>query len=143
MRTPINTCPIWGSDYAAEGWRFIREGVYLVEDSPRAGCAYELPEESQDEINDLGDAEKARLTTWLIDQHERGTKCPVVQPKIIKYAEAKSIFRLTSEPSACFSVSPSSQRQWALRFPLTGRITLHMRGLSQYILTMFSIFSTI
>ena len=56
MPNPINTCPIWGTYYEADVHHLGNTMMYWVMDSPRAGGAYEIPEEFQDEINALGDA---------------------------------------------------------------------------------------
>ena len=89
MPNPIDTCPIWGNDYEADVHYLGTKMMYWVKDSPRAGGAYELPEEFQDEINDLGDAGKARLTTWLIDQRRNGVKTPRVTAEVVEYARNK------------------------------------------------------
>ena len=89
MPNPIDTCPIWGHRYKAEGWRYPRDGMYLVEDSPRAGGAYELTDEAKDHLDELGDAEKARLTTWLIDQRMQGINRPRVTAEVVEYTRNK------------------------------------------------------
>ena len=89
MPNPINTCPIWGKEYEAEGWRYPREGRYLVENSPRAGGAYELTDDAEDWLDELGETEKARLTTWIIDQHRQGVEKPRVTTEVVEYTRKK------------------------------------------------------
>ena len=44
MATRITTCPIWGSDYKAEGFFDEATRTYHVDDSPRAGGGYVISE---------------------------------------------------------------------------------------------------
>ena len=86
---PIDTCPIWGGDYEAEGWRYPRDGMYLVEDSPRAGGAYELTDDAEGWLSELGEVGKARLTTWIIDQHRQGVEKPRVTTEVVEHARSR------------------------------------------------------
>ena len=89
MPNPINTCPIWGAGYSAKGWRYPREGRYVVEDSPRAGGAYELTDDAEDWLDQLGETGKARLTTWLVDQRRNGVNTPAVTSDAVEYTRKK------------------------------------------------------
>ena len=89
MPSPINTCPIWGNDYEAKGWRYPLDGLFVVEDSPRAGGAYELTDDAEDWLSELGEAGKARLTTWIIDQHMQGVEKPRVTAEVVEYTKNK------------------------------------------------------
>ena len=68
----ISKCPIWGTECANENIVKTWENAFVtyVQDSPRAGGAYRInPRETVEAaLQQLNDSEKARLTTWLIDQ---------------------------------------------------------------------------
>ncbi|MDE2993446.1 MAG: hypothetical protein OXU67_06145 [Chloroflexota bacterium] len=89
MPNPIDTCPIWGKDFAAKGWCYPWDGMYLIEDSPRAGGAYELTDDAKDWLDDLGVSGKARLTTWIIDQRRQGVEKPRVTTETLAYVKSK------------------------------------------------------
>ena len=44
MTTKITTCPIWGTDYKAEGYFDEATRTFHIADSPRAGGGYVIPE---------------------------------------------------------------------------------------------------
>ncbi len=73
----MSECFIW-PDHAASG--YFRETPLSegFEDSPRTGGGYAIDAEPRNAISQLSEAERARLTTWLVDQRSQG----VVQPRI-------------------------------------------------------------
>ena len=66
-------CPIW--DTLARLYKgYTSDGVNV--DSPRAGGAFFVARKM---IGKLDDREKARLTTWLIEQRRLGVECPEIR----------------------------------------------------------------
>ena len=93
MTNSISSCPIWGNEYLAKGYYFPSKSICDVDASPRAGGGYSLPYGIGEEIDDftasLSPQEKARLTTWLVDQRVQGVKYPMITREVIKYIQAK------------------------------------------------------
>lgn len=88
------SCPIWGPDHEAtviqDKSRVVEVGIdatdeTVIVDSDRAGGKYEITGEGQLSLRVLGDSEKARLTTWLVDQRIQGIETPVVTEEIVEY----------------------------------------------------------
>ena len=74
---PISTCPIWGSRFKAEGSYDPESETYDVEDSERAFTGYRIKQRVLDRfVKPMSDDRKALLTTWLIDQWDRGNYQP-------------------------------------------------------------------
>ena len=88
MKIALDTCPIWGTGYEATV-KNNHPAWLSVSDSDRAGGAYEITEEAQVAIQALGNPEKARLTTWLIDQRTHGDNMPMVTTQVVWYAQNK------------------------------------------------------
>ena len=70
------TCPIWGANHQAN----VRVNPLIrwcdVE-SPRAGGTYQVSQDVvEEEIASLSLVQKARLTTWLVNQRSRGAESP-------------------------------------------------------------------
>ena len=83
-------CPIWGGNNLAEVGLDARTRMYRVKHSPRAGGAYEISDlTALADTPDMTDAEKARLTTWLIDQRRQGNEMPMVTREVISYVKSK------------------------------------------------------
>ena len=86
----MEPCPIWGGNYPAELNYFPETSMYRVKNSPRAGGSYEVGDilvEAQ--VKHMSDAQKARLTTWLIDQRAQGNEMPRVTEESVAYAKFK------------------------------------------------------
>lgn len=79
MAEPIQTCPIWGTSFKAEGTYDPEEKIYDVQESKRAFTGYRITKAMLDLfVKPLSDRGKARLTTWLIDQWCRGNDRPLI-----------------------------------------------------------------
>ena len=79
--TPI--CPIWGTPlqsirHGQIGWRV---------DSPRTGGQYSITEQAWKALHSVDDHQKARLTSWLIQQRRLGDDCPAVDLEQLSLAE--------------------------------------------------------
>lgn len=83
-------CSIWGDENPTlVVWESGAQGAYIGE-SARAGGSYMIAMgEANDQTSSLSDEEKARLTTWLIDQKLQGVTCPLITEGIIAYTKAK------------------------------------------------------
>ena len=86
MTREIATCRIWGQDYTAVGQSIPDPSKVVVTESDRAGGGYVILGGFGRHIAGLDDDEKARLTTWLVDQRLQGNLCPVVTEEIVEYA---------------------------------------------------------
>ena len=86
MTSQIATCRIWGQDYAAAGQSIPDPSKVVVRESDRAGEGYIILGGVRRHIDGLEDGEKARLTTWLVDQRLQGNDCPTVTEEILGYA---------------------------------------------------------
>ena len=79
MAEPIKTCPIWGTRYDAKGTYDPEKRTYEVTDSERAITGYKIGERLLDRfVKQMSDSKKAQLTTWLIDQFNRGNDQPEI-----------------------------------------------------------------
>ncbi len=76
-------CPIWGTHLQGQS-DGSHDGKHV--DSPRAGGKYFIGGTAQAMLGNKSDAEKARLTSWLIDQRRLGEECPVVSTKSVEEA---------------------------------------------------------
>ena len=72
----ISTCPIWGISCIVHPLN-VNTNTHLVENSFRAGGKYEIASsERYITIEDLDDSEKARLTSFLVEQRMLGAEVP-------------------------------------------------------------------
>ena len=91
MSTRITSCPIWGIDFKVEGYKDEATRTYHIDNSPRAGGGYILPEVLLNgRIRSLDASSKARLTTWLIDQHLQGNEQPNITEEVVRHIEYKA-----------------------------------------------------
>ncbi len=91
MTSKIIPCPIWGKDYKAEGFYSQSDKLCKVDDSPRAGGGYQVSGVTVVAVvKNMTDGEKAKLTTWLIDQRLQGEAQPLITEEIIDYAKSKA-----------------------------------------------------
>jgi len=86
-----NKCPIWGE--AIEEKKQKEDRTYV--NSPRAGGKYSIYHNALLCFNDIDDATKARLTTWLVEQRRLGVECPKITKETvenIKKSRALSVY---------------------------------------------------
>ncbi len=89
-----NICLIWGNGYEARvggRTRGSSDMIYEVHHSPRAGGNYAITQDAQFKLPEgwLDDSEKARLTTWLIDQRNMGVRYPLVSEDIFEEVRSR------------------------------------------------------
>ena len=53
-------------------------------DSPRAGGPYFMSESGWRALHNFGDAQKSRLTSWLVDQRRMGEQCPEITAEVVE-----------------------------------------------------------
>ena len=90
MTTEIKTCRIWGEEYEAVGYVSQDPSYAEVRESARAGGGYITPGSVRQALLSLDEREKARFTTWLVDQRLQGNSRPTVTEEIIEYAANRS-----------------------------------------------------
>ena len=79
----MSVCPVWGDPHPATITNSASRGWYFVVDSPRAGGRYKLSNRAKNSISGLDDAQKARLTTLLVEERIRGNPCPEINTAAI------------------------------------------------------------
>ena len=70
-----NTCRIWSTPAKVAPYD-ARSKEHI--DSPRAGGKYDIHQSGMSELTNCDDRQKARLTTWLIDQRRLGVEKPII-----------------------------------------------------------------
>ena len=85
------SCRIWGPHFPATV-RTNHNPSFAIVDSIRSGGRYKLLGDARNYIGELDDGAKARLTTWLVDQHMRGVELPEVSGATIQFAKQKPPF---------------------------------------------------
>ena len=87
--TDDNRCLIWGENHkAAVNPNHLKRESY-VNDSARAGGGYNIDNYAIERVKRLSPIQKARLTTWLIEQRSHGNTYPWVTVDIINYTNSK------------------------------------------------------
>ena len=83
------TCPIWGANHQANV-RVIPSIRWCHVESPRAGGTYQVSQDVvEEEIASLSLVQKARLTTWLVNQRSRGAESPEVTREVVDYTRKR------------------------------------------------------
>ena len=97
MTEQITRCPIWDPTapeaplVGASGFFDHSSRTWYVDDSPRVAGGYVLPEVVfSSSLKQLSEEEKARLTTWLIDQRGQGNKQPEITVDIVESIKVRS-----------------------------------------------------
>ncbi len=89
MTNRVDSCPIWGTQ--ASGHYDQRTRVWHIEESPRAGGGYILDQVlNNSELRQISQEQKARLTTWLIDQRTMGDEQPQISKDIIERVKTRN-----------------------------------------------------
>ena len=86
MTTEPTHCPIWGEPFPATIDHTAIHGPHLIVDSPRAGGRYQISNRANVSVNELNDAQKARLITLLVDERRRGNSCPEIDSQTVEDA---------------------------------------------------------
>ena len=88
MEDKKQTCPIWGVTVTRIKQLHDRDGCF-IEGSPRTGGDYIITGHAMDlgDIGDLEPAQKAKLTTLLIEMRRMGDLVPVIKLDLIEEAK--------------------------------------------------------
>ena len=90
MKIKIKKCPIWNVGDGLDAIYLHETGMYQVDDSPHAGGAYIIPRSLVDsDVIYMTDAQKARLTTWLVSQRLQGDPQPTITRQVIASVKDK------------------------------------------------------
>ena len=81
-------CPIWGNECGATVNQY-KTLIKSVDKSTRADGSYEIAIDAEGMLSQLGATEKAKLTTWLIDQRDQGDEYPLVTSDIVVLTAAR------------------------------------------------------
>lgn len=83
----------WGNSTITELWEPTRPNGYVLRghlvNSERAGGHYVLWQKAKPFTDGNNDHQKARLTTWLVDQRIQGDLTPEITPESLEYAIQK------------------------------------------------------
>lgn len=91
MTNPISVCPIWGEGFPATVVRIPRDNLLRVDDSPRTGGGYEIGASTVNAlVQSMSDPEKAKLTTWLVDQRLQGNIQPRITEDVINHVKRQN-----------------------------------------------------
>lgn len=100
----MTDCPIWGTP--AE---IVREGADgQLTSSPRTGGRYRISATAMTTVGYLTNDEKARLTTWIIDQRRSGEVHPFVTDDIVQMAKATGQLRMVQRLDRFFMWAAAS-----------------------------------
>ena len=87
MTTQTDQCLIWGTGVE----RIVTRTGFdtTVQESARADGSYKITKEAKLVVYRLEPVQKAKLTTWVVDQHLQGEELPLITADIIQYAIAR------------------------------------------------------
>lgn len=82
-----NKCPIWGLRVEDAN---TRNGDKTDVSSARAGGKYSISRTAESMLSSRDSSVKARLTTWIVEQHRLGKERPFITPETIEEAENRA-----------------------------------------------------
>ena len=85
-----NKDPIWGTPVTGTGKSFDAFIFEFKGNVPHCGGWYSIYGRSPSEMENLSNREKARLTSWLIEQRRSGTECPVITQEVIELVKQRN-----------------------------------------------------
>ena len=86
--TQSDSCPLWGFEYPATVCEDQSRSVLTV-CSTRTGGHYRIADGARSLTKDLTDRQRARLTTWLVEQRSLGEEAPLITKEKIRSAKAR------------------------------------------------------
>lgn len=81
-------CPLWGFEHPAAVLE-DQSGSVLAIRSPRTGGRYRIADDARSLTQELTDRERARLTTWLVEQRSQGEEAPLITEEVIRSAKTR------------------------------------------------------
>lgn len=114
----VQTCPIWGTpaqllascygDLKLRSWR--TDGEYRITGMASSAVARKTPDE------------KARLTTWIVDQHRAGEVTPLVNDEVLDRITSSRPLRLSTRKERFFLLALSRGFQPGSHFQISGQV---------------------
>lgn len=117
MNEPKTPCPIWKTPALRLG--LGASGSAKVH-SPRAGGDYQITGTAAMTVQHRSAAEKARITTWIVDQRRSGEPAPLVTDDIIQQAATRRSLRMSERKQRFFLLSMSRNFQPSDQFRIGG-----------------------
>ena len=118
MALDENICPIWGGEFEAQVQTSEHYDEHIV-DCSRCGGKYRI--DGLADVSSLSRDEKARLTTWLVDQRAQGNVCPKVdagaitliknRPRLPIHDRANRMLRFIAEETAVVGTTYSFESE--------------------------------
>lgn len=93
-------CPIWGTHAVEEASSFDGKKVR----SERAGGLYRITGAAMATVKHLTPAEKARLTSWIVDQHRAGVDAPLIHSDHVQAAKSRHPLRHSQRKTRFFEM---------------------------------------
>ena len=87
--TTNSECPIWGAECIVRPFD-VDTDPHFVENSFRAGGDYEIFSNARAAIRKLDDSERARLTSFLVEQRRRGVAVPRITTDDVRRAKERN-----------------------------------------------------
>jgi nucleoside 2-deoxyribosyltransferase len=100
-------CPIWGT--SAKIWRSSGMGGRCV-DSKRAGGVYDISHHATMKLTGEDDKFRARLTTWIVDQHKAGIEAPRITTNVLESVNLVPALRVHERANRLLDYFESVQR---------------------------------
>jgi hypothetical protein len=85
------SCLIWGTKASIEE----EDGIARVT-SNRSGGSYSVAEAARTPLAALSEADKAKLTTWLVDGRRQGEPSPLITPEVIEWIKKRRRLTVTA-----------------------------------------------
>lgn len=116
----MSGCPIWNTPASVENGG---DGVRV--ESPRTDGAYRISRTAMTTMNALSLAEKAKLTTWIVDQRRFGEAVPHVKTEVIERMKTMRRMRLKDRKDRYFSVLAQQEPTPSFHFDIAGPVSAY------------------
>ena len=93
-------CAIWPSELVESGLDQVTG--FIQYDSPRAGGMYAIDSRLIGSVAVFSDTQRARLTTWVVDQHRSGVSYPIITADVLDGLNPKRKLRLSDKKRRFF-----------------------------------------
>lgn len=114
-------CPIWGT--SAKIWASSGTDGRFV-DSKRAGGVYDISRHAETNLRGADDEFRARLTTWIVDQHKAGIEAPRITTYVLEAVSLVPALRVHERANRLLDYFESSQRH------IGAKIDIELSGFS-------------
>lgn len=111
-------CLIWNSPALAY-YKYRDSNLISKWNSPRVRGEYEHSVEVEDQIKELEDRDKVKLTSWLIEQRKFGIQTPKITGDVISMAKERRISVVSERTNKILkyleAISPSAGREFSIQ----------------------------